>query len=305
MGPPVWSETPVIGLSPAIEFAAAEFRVREDSGQAVITVLRTPPSDGRVTVDYAASAGTNRWNSVTAGADFLVTSGTLVFAPGETNRTFVVQILDDGLVESDELVQLTLSNPGGGAVLGAGDHSILRIEDNEVPTPITLDPSFHAALAADVDILRVLVQPDGKLLLGGQLSDFGPLPVTIDVVVRLNSNGTRDSTFAPVRSPFPTGSPGTTVVYSLALQPDGKIVIGGVFSTLNGIRRDQVARVNPNGSVDTNFTASVHFNAADSPPSYSYGVKAIVIQRERGWPMQRAGVAVGTPMSFHHQFGFR
>ena len=45
-------------------------------------------------------------------------------------------------------------------------------------------------------------------------------------------------------------------VESIALQPDGKILIGGLFSEVNGIARGGVARLHPNGSLDTTFNTS-------------------------------------------------
>lgn len=270
-----------------IEFASPTFSVREGSREAVVTVLRNAPLANRVTVDYAATGGTNTWNSATAGADFFATSGTLEFGSGETNKTFSVQILDDGLVEGDETVLLALSNASSGAVLGAKSSAVLTIEDNEIST--WLDLTFHPAVEAGAIALTLLVQPDGKILLGGQLSSpKGEADGNrIDVVVRLNPDGTRDTTFTRVRSPFPIAPPGigppdprTTYVRPMALQSDGKIIVGGVFSTLNGIKRDNIARLNADGSVDLSFTTSVQTRTDSFSIEHGvrYGVEAIAIQ---------------------------
>src|SRR5438105_1064546 len=82
--------------------------VAENAGTVTITVFRTGDSTGTVTVDYATSDGTAR-----AGLDYTAATGTVVFGPGETYKTFTVPILDDGLAESDETVNLALSNPTG------------------------------------------------------------------------------------------------------------------------------------------------------------------------------------------------
>jgi uncharacterized delta-60 repeat protein len=254
--------------SPTLEFASPTFSVREDGREAVIGVLRKPQGESTVTVDYTAAPGTNRWDSASPGADFLTTSGTLVFGPGQTNQTFRVQILDDGFVEGDEAVLLTLSNPSPDALLGPQARAVLTIEDNEVPT--WLDPTFHPGFPL-AGVAPLLVQPDGKILLGGQLSNPGPEPVTIEVVVRLNRDGTQDSTFPPVKSPWPR-SVSTTFVSAMALQADGKLLIGGVFSELSGTSRTNLARLNPDGSVDTTFAVSLNRSSSDSP------VKAILIE---------------------------
>ena len=64
-----------------------------------------------VTVDYATSDGT-----ATAGPDYTAASGTLIFAPGETEKTVSVAVLDDAHDEGSETLTLTLSNPSGAYV---------------------------------------------------------------------------------------------------------------------------------------------------------------------------------------------
>jgi len=79
-----------------------------------------------VTVNYATSNGT-----ATAGSDYTAKSGTLTFAAGVTSKTFAIPIVKDTLDESDETVNLTLSNPTGGATLGTPDTAVLTIIDND------------------------------------------------------------------------------------------------------------------------------------------------------------------------------
>lgn len=118
-------------LAPAtLQFSSATFGVNEDAGTATITVLRTGGSMGAVTVDYATSDGT-----ATAGSDYSATSGTLAFLDGQSSRTFSVPIIDDTLVEGNETVNLTLSNPTGGVKLGKPNIAVLTIVDNDPPAP--------------------------------------------------------------------------------------------------------------------------------------------------------------------------
>ncbi len=70
------------------------------------TVTLSHPASGPVTVAYATSDG-----SATAGADYTAASGTLTFAPGETEQTVAVTILDDAHDEGEETFTLTLRNP--------------------------------------------------------------------------------------------------------------------------------------------------------------------------------------------------
>jgi surface-anchored protein len=112
-----------------LEFSASSYAVNETAGTATITVTRSHGSDGPVTIDYATSDGT-----ALAGEDYTATSGTLSFANGETSKTITIPILDDAFVENNETINLTLSNPTGGAELGMQSTSVLTIEDNDVAT---------------------------------------------------------------------------------------------------------------------------------------------------------------------------
>ena len=89
-------------------------------------------SNGAVTVDYAVHDSTASQKS-----DYSTASGTLSFATGETSKSFTVLINDDSFVEGTEFIDLSLSNPTGGATLGANANGVsrLRIVDNDVVSP--------------------------------------------------------------------------------------------------------------------------------------------------------------------------
>jgi len=80
-----------------------------------------------VAVEFTTGDG-----SAGAGSDYTATSGVLVFADGETSRTFTIPILDDPVREGDETVDLTLANPTGGATLGARRTAVLTITDADL-----------------------------------------------------------------------------------------------------------------------------------------------------------------------------
>jgi hypothetical protein len=94
---------------------------------ATFTVSLTKASPLRVTVAYATANGT-----ATAGPDYTATSGTLVFAPGETSKTVAVPIVGDTAFESDETFTLTLSNPVN-SVLGTAT-ATGTITNDDAPT---------------------------------------------------------------------------------------------------------------------------------------------------------------------------
>ncbi|MCB0923928.1 MAG: cellulase family glycosylhydrolase [Mycobacterium sp.] len=78
------------------------------------TVTLAAPSSQTVTVQYATMNGT-----ATAGADFAASSGTLTFAPGETQKTIAVAVKSDSLTEGTENFHVMLSNPTGATLTDA------------------------------------------------------------------------------------------------------------------------------------------------------------------------------------------
>ena len=123
--------------APEIFFSSSTFSVDESGGGALINVNLSAESGRTVSINYATSNGT-----ATAGSDFTSVGGTLVFNPGQTNRSFTVPIANDTLDETNETVRLYLSNPSNG-VLGNPASATLTILDDDPPTV-----SFSSASAS-------------------------------------------------------------------------------------------------------------------------------------------------------------
>ena len=107
----------------------------------------------------------------------------------------------------------------------------------------SLDPN------ANDDVRSIAVQADGKILAGGvftTLSPNGGAAVTRNRIGRLEIDGRLDQTFIP--------EPSGGVVYAAAVQPDGKILIGGTFTT----PFNRIARFNVDGTLDTAFNPNVN-----------------------------------------------
>ena len=118
------------GSSVSLQFSAANYTVAEKGGTATISVTRTGGNLGAVSVNYTTLNGT-----ATAGSDYVAASGTLNWADGDASlKTFAVTIKDDALNEVNETVNLTLTNPTGGAVLGGLSSATLSITDDD-PMP--------------------------------------------------------------------------------------------------------------------------------------------------------------------------
>jgi uncharacterized delta-60 repeat protein len=109
------------------------------------------------------------------------------------------------------------------------------------------DPNANDAVNA------IVVQPDGKVLIGGDfitLSPNGGATVTRNHIARLNPDGTLDMAFDP------NVDSANSSVFSIALQTDGKILVGGLFTSIGGQARRHIARLNPDGTLDTAFDPS-------------------------------------------------
>ena len=99
---------------PELSFPSSTVSVDEEDGPAQITVTLTPASTGTVTVDYATRDSTT--GRAREGDDYIATSGTLTFAPGETSKTITVEILSDDIYEGLESFLVGISNPSGATI---------------------------------------------------------------------------------------------------------------------------------------------------------------------------------------------
>ena len=144
---------------------------------------------------------------------------------------------------------------------------------------------------ANSNVSVVVVQPDGKILIGGQfttLSPNGGATVTRNCIARLNSDGTLDTAFNPNASGSTNGFP--TVVYSIVLQADGKILVGGTFTSIGGQPRTCIARLD----AVTGLADSFDPNASGS----SLGVARGLCNRAAGG---RQMILVGGNFSEHRR----
>src|SRR5262249_741462 len=96
------------------------------------------------------------------------------------------------------------------------------------------------------EIEALALQADGKMLLGGWMGTING--TNRSGIARLNTNGSLDAGFNPVIGPYSSNYP-FMPVYSVAVQSDGKVLMGGLFGTVNGARRNGIARLNADGSL--------------------------------------------------------
>lgn len=142
------------------------------------------------------------------------------------------------------------------SVLVGGDFSSITYGEEETPrqgiarllkSSGRVDTTFSPGTGPDDSVVAIVTQSDGKILVGGSFTNFNG--VTHHGIVRLNSNGSVDSTFVAQCN---VGS----TVRAIAVQLDGKILIGGDFATVSGHASSGIARLNSNGVPDTTFSTT-------------------------------------------------
>jgi len=108
------------------------------------------------------------------------------------------------------------------------------------------DPSFRVSIGGNRQVTCLAIQPDGRILIGGDFTEVNDRPRPY--LARLHPDGSLDRSFTPLLS-------GATHEFAqdIRLQPDGKILLGGSFTTVNGQPRHHVARLNPDGNLDLSF----------------------------------------------------
>ncbi|HEX8146392.1 MAG TPA: Calx-beta domain-containing protein [Pyrinomonadaceae bacterium] len=226
------------GAPGEISFTGAAFEAEEGAGNAQLTLRRDGGADGRVTAKVTLAGGT-----ATAGIDYRSPN------PGAFDTAF-----NTG-TGSNSIIRDVVEQPDGKILVGGLFWSYNSFTRNGIAR-LNADGSLDASFVSHdlrQDVSCIALQPDGKILIGGVVYHNGSQRTGI---ARLNSDGTPDTAFVP----------GTAVgaygVETIALQPDGKILIGGNFPSYNGAAVPQVARLNPDGTLDTSFNAGTGPNGA-------------------------------------------
>ncbi len=157
---------------------------------------------------------------------------------------------------ADNLVRAIVVQPDGKILVGGDFTSFNGSTRNRIVrlnTDGTIDPSFTAGTAANNAIRTIVLQSDGKILIGGDFTTYNG--TGRNRVARLNTDGTLDVSFAP-------GTAANNIVYAIAVQTDGNIVIGGNFTTYNGTARVRMARITTTGALDASFTPGTGANVS-------------------------------------------
>lgn len=119
----------------------------------------------------------------------------------------------------------------------------------------SLDTTFDPGLGLDNIPFAMAEQPDGKLVVAGGFTTANGN--ASNGIARFNSDGTVDATFTPGTGLAITAS-NSVSIRSLVLQSTGKMVIGGVFTSYNGVAKSNIARLNSDGTLDASFVTAAN-----------------------------------------------
>ena len=138
-------------------FSGTEYQTSENSSQITITVERQTGTQGSVSVAYATSNGT------ASAENYTGVTGTLNFGDGENVKSFTINVIDNGSINGNKTVNLTLSAPSGGAKLAVIPVATLVIVDDEVGTfgsgSVKIGKDKYTALRSDGGV-SIVVQRD-------------------------------------------------------------------------------------------------------------------------------------------------
>src|ERR1043166_7653885 len=168
----------------------------------------------------------------------------------------------NGFSGANNIVRAIVVQPDGKVLVGGGWNASTGTVNYalcaRLNTNGTVDTNLHCTVSGSCavpwsctqpSVNSVAVQPDGKVLIGGLFTAVNGS--TRYAIVRLNSDGSLDNSFTALNWQDNFGNNGS--VNSVAVQPDGKMLVGGIFNYLNATARGDIARLNASGTVDTNF----------------------------------------------------
>ncbi len=234
-------------------FNASKYFANDNGGAVTLTVVRGFGIAGQASVNYTFTNGT-----AVNGVHFTGVNGSLVFPPGVSSTNITVPIQpNDGTSPGNVEFRVLLSSPSpAGAVLGTPSTAVVTIVDHNLfnQPAGSVDTGFAPSPGANNFIYAIASQGDGKILTGG---DFTIIDGHARArIARLTTNSALDVPFSG-----PTLGANSTI-RSIAVQNDGRILVVGNFTNLNGTHLNYIGRLNANGLLDSSFNPG---SAADDP----------------------------------------
>jgi uncharacterized repeat protein (TIGR01451 family)/uncharacterized delta-60 repeat protein len=243
-----------------LSFVVPNFNILQNAGQALITVVRTNGTTGTISASYTTLNSTNVLLPSLpgqAGTNYGATNGTLTFGPGVTSQSFIVPIYYTPTESNVANRVVTLELFGGSPSAVTNQFPVfasLTILDNQlINNPAgSVDQTTQSGTGFNGPVNSLALQPDGKILAGGNFTFFNQYP--FNNVARLTAAGNYDTNFLFNM----TGANGP--VSQILSQPpnpsqlNGPVLIAGDFTQVDVTTRGGVARLNVDGSIDETFS---------------------------------------------------
>jgi len=213
-------------------------------------------SDGTPDTEFNTNIGTNfndNVNVITLQPDGKILVGGAFTNYGGVDTNYLVRLNSDGTPDtsfnSNILdLDIQISGPVISIAVQYNDNILIATTTNFLFALIS-DGTYNLDFNTNIDgkfnslVRPILIQPDNKILVGGDYIDYNGI-IGLTSLIRLNSDGTDDNDF----NSNVIGMFTSTGIYSLGLQPNGKIFVGGDFTNYNNI--NNFVRINPDGTDD-------------------------------------------------------
>ncbi len=193
---------------------------------------------------------------------FLISFFVLLLWSGESQAQANVDLDTSFVTEAgfNNAVMTTAVQPDGKILVGGWFTTYQGISRSNIArlnADGSLDTSFNVGAGFDAVVYSIVLQADGKILVGGDFTSYNG--ITQNSIARLNADGSIDTSFNMGNGLTTSG--GMAFVNTMAIQNDGKILVGGRFTDYNGTPRQRIARINTDGTIDTSFVVGSGFNA--------------------------------------------
>jgi len=236
------------------------------SGQTANRIIKLN-SDGTIDNTFDSGTGFNEGvNYITLQSDNKILVGGLFTTYSGQTANSIIRLNSDGTIDNTFDISVGFDNKhvypiilqsdnkilvGGEFTTYSGQtaNSIIRLNSDG-----TIDNTFDSGTGFNEGVYSIVLQPDNKILVGGSFTTYSGQ--TANNIIRLNSDGTIDNTF-DISVGF-----GPAIIYSIALQSDNKILVGGIFTTYSGQTANNIIRLNSDGTIDNTFDSGTGFDSS-------------------------------------------
>ena len=225
------------------------------SGSVNVEIIENNSITGDLDDTFNPNTGSNEWilSAATQSDGKILVGGHFTNFHGFANG-HIARLNSDGSIDksfepcsgpNDDVLAIAFQSDGSTIIGGRfTTYSLVPVGMiTRINSDGSLDPSFNiSSTGANGLVRQIIILPDDKILIAGEFTTYNNVPR--NRIARLNPDGTLDETFDP-------GDGADHRIWGMDIQDDGKILIVGVFSSYDNIVRNNVARLHPNGTLDT------------------------------------------------------